>query len=97
MKEILKLQYKIDKVRRLIEILAEEEKDIKLDFVPVGREQRRNWKTQELEWEDEERTIPRMKDVYDLREKGELSEEDEMKLKVLNEIENCLLNYIRKE
>ena len=68
--ELTKLQQKkaqVGVLEKLFETLAEMEKDTVNDYRVVGKreEQAKNWRTGELLWEDEEKTIPKYEDKYD--------------------------------
>ena len=68
----------------LYSILEEKQKCVHREYKIVGKKdtQSRHWNTGELMWEDEEKTIPRMDDDWQYVEKEELTEEDELKIKV---------------
>ena len=72
--------------------LEEKERATKRDYRKVGvyDEQDTNWKTGELLWEDEEKTIPKMKDRWDYVDKEELTEEEELYLQVCRRIKSAL-------
>jgi DNA/RNA-binding domain of Phe-tRNA-synthetase-like protein len=77
----------------LVEIYEELETKLKnatkrYECVGKESEQARNWKTDELLWEDEEHTIPKYRDRYDYVEvpEDELTEEEKMKTRVIKNI-----------
>lgn len=79
------------------EILSEiyEELETKLKYATkryecVGKEeeQARDWRTNELLWEDEEKTIPKYRDKYDYVTvlDSELTEEEKLRAKVIKSV-----------
>lgn len=91
--------------RFLAEVLGEvyetverREKEIHQDYRQVGfeEEQAKDWRTGELLWEDEEKTVPmyRAKYGYVDKEDSELSDEDKAKIKacqyIMKQLENML-------
>ena len=72
----------------LYENVARKEQDVHEEYTVIGKseEQDKDWRTGDLLWEDEEKTIPKMKDKYGTVEKTELSEEDELKIRVYKRI-----------
>jgi hypothetical protein len=90
---------KFDEKRIEAEILGElyksiEEKEAgtKRDYRKIGvyDEQDKAWDTGELLWEDEEKTIPKMKAKWGYVDKEELTEEDELYLQVYRKIKSAL-------
>lgn len=68
-----------------IEALLEEiikDTSMTLDVVGKEDEQATSWKTGELLWEDEEKTIPKYRDRYDYVPKKELDEDDQCMIDV---------------
>ena len=80
----------------LFKFVEEKEVGIKRDYCIVGHydEQDTHWKTGELLWEDEAKTIPKMKAKWDYVDKKELSETDEMCLAVCRRIKSSLEKMI---
>ena len=76
----------------IFDVLDQKEENVRKDFLPVrdSDEQDTNWKTGELLWEDEEKTIPKMKKEYDYVEKPELTDEDKAKLEAIEVIRIAL-------
>jgi hypothetical protein len=68
----------------LFETVEIKEKSVRTDYKPVGEKQGTDWRTGELQWEDEEKTIPKMVPDYANVEKTaeEFTEEDKLRLKV---------------
>lgn len=66
-KEILEI------LERFESILGDEYKDVAMIYKVVGKEEEQatNWKTGELLWEDEEKTIPKYRDRYDYVDRTE--------------------------
>ena len=78
----------IDVLERLMNVLDEIKNDNLREYKVIGKkdEQDTHWRTGELLWEDEEKTIPKMKDIYgyvDIPE-DELSEEAIAKIKAVD-------------
>ena len=77
-------QYVAEILDKLYKEVEREEMDCGREYRKVGEtdEQDRHWKTGELLWKDEEKTIPRMKEKWDYVEKSkeEMTEEDYAKL-----------------
>ena len=71
-------------------LLEDKLKDLTRRYEVVGKEeeQARDWRTDELLWEDEEKTIPMYRDKYDYVEvfDDELDDEDRLRMSILNEL-----------
>jgi hypothetical protein len=82
----------LEYLEKLMADLESYEDDIKKEYIVVGKEeeQARNWKTDELLWEDEEKTIPKYRDKYDYVPKKELNENDKINLEAINTIKKAL-------
>lgn len=67
----------------LYRIVQTKEDDVHNDYRVVGKEQAKDWRSGELQWEDEEKTIPKMTDKWDYVPKSdeELDHEDLAKIK----------------
>ena len=65
-----------DILDELYEVVEAKERSASTDYVPVGEEQEKDWRTGELMWEDDEQTIPKMTKKWDYVEKETLSESD---------------------
>ena len=74
----------VEVLDELYSTLEAKVKSVHYEYKIVGKKdtQSRHWNTGELLWEDEEKTIPRMDDDWREVEKEELTEEDELRLKV---------------
>ena len=74
----------------IYEELEEKLKRSTMRYEWVGKEdeQARDWRTNELLWEDEEKTIPKYREKYDYVDVSydELTEEEKMKAKVIQNI-----------
>lgn len=86
----------LEYLERLMNNLESYEDDVKMEYTVVGKEdeQARNWKTDELLWEDDEQTIPKYRDKYDYVPKKELEEDDKIKLDAINTIKKALEKLI---
>lgn len=80
----------------LYEVIESKEKSVKQDYRKVGEKQATDWRTNELQWEDEEKTIPKMVPDYDYVEKtdAEFTEDDMLRLKVYQLMKTKLENMI---
>lgn len=71
--------------------LSELEDNRKTEYAPTGKRfQRKDWKTGELKWLDEAKTIPDMAEEYGNVAKKELSEEDKLYLEEIKHIRDSL-------
>jgi hypothetical protein len=86
----------LEYLEKLMNSLESYESDIKMEYAVVGKEeeQARNWKTDELLWEDEEKTIPKYRDKYDYVPKKELDENDKINLEAISNIKKALEKLI---
>jgi hypothetical protein len=70
------------------------EKEVAYSYEVVGKEEKQDtdWKTGELKWEDEEKTIPYYKNKYDYvkRDESELNDYDRAELDAINEVRKAL-------
>lgn len=82
----------LEVLEELMETLDTQEKNVHMEWGIVGKEetQARNWKTDELVWDDDEKTIPHYNNKYDYTPKEKLSEDDETKLKAIEKIRSVL-------
>lgn len=86
----------LEYLEQLMESLNRFEDDVKKEWAVVGKEeeQAKDWRTDELLWEDEEKTIPKYRDKYDYVPKKELDEDDKTKLDAINTIKKALEKLI---
>lgn len=86
----------LEYLERLFDNLESYENDTKMSYEVVGKEdeQAKDWRTDELLWEDEDKTIPRYRDKYDYVEKTEFSEEDKIRLEAIATIKKALEKLI---
>lgn len=89
-----KVSYKADILNELVNELDNKERGVKLESVRVGEYQATDYKTGELRWEDEAKTIPVMYGQWDTQEKAELTEEDNAKLAIIDEIRKSLTKLV---
>ena len=82
--KIQEKRIELEALEELYEKVQERIKGRKTEYKPVGKYdyQAKNWRTGELEWEDDEKTIPKYDTKWDHVEKEELTEEDELYIKV---------------
>ena len=82
----------------LYSMVESKEKSIHCEYKRVGKSdvQSKNWRTGELEWEDEEKTIPKMEDIWQDVPKSddELTEDDLLRIKVYNYVKAQLEKMI---
>ena len=87
-------QYVAEILGRLYSQVLSEEKDCVQDYRRVGVTdvQETHWKTGELLWEDEEKTIPKMRDKWDYvaKSKEDMNEDDYAKLSACQYIKTQL-------
>lgn len=91
-------QYTAELLDKLYREIEAEEENCRQEYCKVGTtdEQERHWKTGELLWEDEEKTIPKMKDQWDyvMKSEEELTEDDYAKMKACQYIKSMLEKMI---
>ena len=85
-------------LEKLADSLEAQRKDVLTDYKIIGKEDKQatNWKTGELLWEDEEKTIPKYENKWgyvDIPEE-ELSEEAKATLKAIDDVEKSLEKLI---
>lgn len=85
-------------LEKLADSLEAQKKDVLTDYRIIGKEDKQatNWKTGELLWEDDEKTIPHYADMWgyvDIPEE-ELTEEAKATLKAIEEVEKSLEKLI---
>lgn len=66
------------------------------EYKPVGQEQAYKWEDHKKVplWEDEDQTIPKLRDTWDYVEKLELTEEDKLHLEALDKVEELLMKLL---
>lgn len=72
------------------------EQDARTEYKITGKTetQAKDWRTGELRWEDEEKTIPKMEDKWETVPKESLSEDDEIRIKMCQHIKTQLEKMI---
>lgn len=97
-KKILAKKAYLTVLERLSATLEEIKRDALNDYRVVGKksEQAKSWKTGELLWEDEEKTIPRYESEWDYVPipEEELTDEAKAKVEAIKEIETTLEKLI---
>jgi DNA gyrase inhibitor GyrI len=85
-------KYLAEVLNELYESVDHKEQDIHYTYQVVGEEQAKDWRTDELLWLDEEKTIPKMRDKWAniSKSEDEITEEDKMKIKVCQYIKTQL-------
>ena len=80
----------------LYRIVDEKENSAHTEYKVVGEEQAKDWRTGELQWEDEEKTIPKMTGKWDyvVKTDEELDREDLAKIKACQYIKAQLEKMI---
>ncbi len=85
-------------LERFERVLNDEEEDVGKIYKIVGKEteQARDWKTDELKWEDEEKTIPLYRDKYDYVDKteDEMTDKDYARLSAIKKLREALEKMI---
>lgn len=89
-------QFTAEILSDLYEEVESKERSIRTHYQPIGEVQDKDWRTSELLWEDEEKTIPKMEKEWGYVDKDEeeLTEDDRMKLKVCQNIKAQLEKMI---
>lgn len=99
--KFMEMKKRIEVLEVLDEKLADMEKELRQSFEvifeEVTNEQETHWKTGELLWEDEAKTIPKYKvrrewGYVDRTEP--LDDEEEVKLRVIEEVRKALLKMV---
>lgn len=84
----------VEILSRLDDVLQEYERDRLQTYKCVGKheDQARDWRTNELLWEDEEKTVPMYRDRYENvpKEEEELTDEDRAYCAAVQLIRNAL-------
>lgn len=82
----------VEILTKLNERLADLEKDNLMTYEAVGKEteQATDWRTGELLWEDEEKTIPLYRNRYDYVEKPTLTEDEQAFQAAINTVRLAL-------
>ncbi len=78
----------------LYNVIEEKENETRREYKVVGEEQAKDWRTGELQWEDDEHTVPKMTGKWDYAPKEELSEEDMIRLNMCTYIKTQLEKMI---
>lgn len=81
-------------LNELYDIVQRKEDSVHTEYRRVGEEQAKDWRTGELKWEDEEKTIPVMTDKWADMPKDELSADDELTIKVCQYVKTQLEKMI---
>lgn len=81
-------QVRAELLAELYDIVERKEKDLHEEYTVIGKStiQAKDWRTGELLWEDEAKTIPVMRDEYGTVPKEELSEEDKLRSAVYKDV-----------
>jgi hypothetical protein len=83
-------------LEELYNIVENKEKDASREYKVIGKEDRqaKDWRTGEPKWEDEAHTIPIMEDKWGYVDKAELTEDDEIRIKICQHIKSQLEKMI---
>ena len=83
-------------LNELYETVQRKENDVHSEYKVVGQEQAKDWRSGELRWEDEEKTIPKMSDKWESVPKADedLTEEDKLRIKVYQYVKSQLEKMI---
>ena len=76
--------------------VEQKEKCTRTNYVPVGEKQSKDWRSGELLWEDEEKTIPKMEKEWGYVDKDEedLTDDDTLRIKVCQYVKTQLEKMI---
>ncbi len=88
-------KYALDLISSVLATVESRRQDVEMSYEKIGKsdKQSKHWKTGELIWEDEEKTIPKYDDLYDYVKKSELSRDDEIDLSVLDKFTDYLITF----
>ena len=80
----------------LLQRLECEENDILTEWGVIGKSEKQaiDWKTKELKWEDEEKTIPVYEDEYGSVPKKELDEDDNSRKRAIEFLKEYLMKAV---
>ena len=83
-------------LNELYDTVQRKEDDVHSDYKITGEEQAVDWRTGELQWEDEDKTIPKMKDKWETVAKADedLTEYDKLRIKVYQYVKSQLEKMI---
>jgi len=85
-------------IERFTRVLEEMKNDARTDYRITGKEteQARSWKTDELLWEDEEKTIPKYRDRWESVEltEEEMTEDKKAMLVAVEQMMNTLEEFV---
>ena len=89
-------QFMAEILNDLYNEVDEKEKSVRTNYEPIGEKQDMDWRTGELLWEDEEKTIPKMTKEWGYVDKNEedLTEDDVLRIKVCQQIKAQLEKLI---
>ena len=89
-------QFTAEILSDLYEEVESKERSIRTHYQPIGEKQDTDWRSGELLWEDEEKTIPKMTKEWGYidKDEDELTEDDKLKLKVCQNIKSQLEKMI---
>ena len=89
-------QFTAEVLNDLYEEVESKERSARTKYEPVGEKQARDWRSGELQWEDEEQTIPKMEKEWGYvdKDEDELTDEDRLKIKVCQQIKAQLEKLI---
>jgi len=76
--------------------VEQKEKNARTNYVPVGEKQSRDWRSGEMLWEDEEKTIPKMEKEWGYVDKDEedLTDDDKLRIRVCQYVKTQLEKMI---
>ncbi len=84
----------LDIIEGLYNSLDATEKEVGYSYEVVGKEdeQEKDWRTGELKWDDEEKTIPHYRNKYDYvkRDEADFDDYDRAKLEAIAEVRKAL-------
>ena len=86
----------LEKIEDMVHSLEQDRVYYGQDYRSIGKsdKQATSWKTKELLWEDEEKTIPKYEDIYGYVDKEELDDDDKAKIKAVDTIIEALLKLV---
>ena len=86
--KIQEKRIELEALEILYSTMQEKIKDVQQEYKPVGKHetQATDWRTGELKWDDEEKTIPHYDTKWDYVPKEKLTEEEKLRIEVYENI-----------
>lgn len=79
-----------EKLEEVNSFIEDKIHDVMYSYEYLGDVQANDWRTGELLWEDEEKTVPKMQGDWGYKLKDSLTEEDEANIEAMRKIQQTL-------